>query len=66
MRVCMLRLPAHAKATETSRAKNTMAPKWLRCTTAANTQPLRPRAIPNASITANRFTMPDAAMKRVP
>jgi len=37
MRVWMLRLPAHAKATETSKAKNTMAPKWLRCREETNT-----------------------------
>lgn len=53
-------------ATETSNAKMSIAPKWLRCTALPTAHLLLPDAISYASSTLSRFTIPAVAMNRVP
>jgi len=65
-RVAKERWPIDANAMETSSAKIIIAPKWLGWILIPGTQPLRPRAMPYASSAPRRFTIPAAAMSRVP
>lgn len=66
-----VRCVRHASAMETSKANNSMMPKWLRFNRAimkkaANTQFLRPDAISSTSRIASTFTTPAAAINLVP
>jgi len=60
------RLVQQLSATETSNAKMSIAPKWLRCTALSTVQLLLQDAISYASSTLSRFTIPAVAMNRVP
>jgi hypothetical protein len=61
-----VRCVRHASAKDASAAKMSRAGKWLRDSATIGTQFLRPDAISHASQTLIRFTIPAAAMKRVP
>jgi hypothetical protein len=66
IRAASVCLATHASATDTSTAKLVIAAKWLSDTPLAIIQLLRPRAIAIASSTPSKFTIPAAAMNRVP
>jgi hypothetical protein len=66
MRPAVVCLTRHPSATDTSSAKSNIALKWLGWIPRVNNQLLRPRAISYASNAPSMFTIPAAAMNRVP
>jgi hypothetical protein len=65
-RSAAVRCVRHASAKDASAAKISSVEKWLRGSAVVCNQLLRPDAISQASQTLIRFTIPAAAIKRVP